>query len=284
MLGINIEHDRACGTIAIDQAHYIKTILKRFGMDECNPVSTPMDNNQKLSKEMCPDNDEKRDEMKDVPYQEAIGSLMYAGQLTRPDICFAISSLSRYNKNPGKAHWNAVKRVFRYLKGTINAKLVFGTTGKTEIIGFCDADWANDTDDRRSTTGYTFLLNGGAISWNSNKQPTVALSTTEAEYMSMSSATQEAIWLKSLNDELFPSGGIEINCDNKSAICLATNNMYSKRSKHIDIKFHFIREKVANKSIKLNYVPTNSMVADVLTKSVTPDKFKKLTIKFGLNF
>lgn len=234
--------------------------------------------------EMCPKNQSEADEMSRVPYQEAIGSIMYAAQLTRPDICFAVSALSRYNQKPGKAHWNAVKRVFRYLKGTVDAKLVFRRDGNSEIIGYCDADWANDIDQRRSTTGYVFLLHGAAISWNAKRQQTVALSTTEAEYMSLSSATQEAIWLKTLNDELFSSVQIEMNCDNKSAICLASNNMYHKRTKHISIKYHFVRERVADKSIRIKYVPTDQMIADVLTKAITSDKTKNFSNKFGLYF
>lgn len=285
VLGINIVRDRKSGLISIDQTQYIQGVLERFGMTDSNPAATPMDRNQKLSLEMCPIDQRQRADMVNVPYQEAIGSIMYAAQLTRPDVCFAISTLSRFNQNPGRAHWTAVKRVLRYLKGTVDAKLTYSRNGNPEIIGYCDADYANDINDRRSTTGYVFVLYGAAISWNAKKQPTVALSTTEAEYMSMCAATQEAIWLRTLHNDLFPSKNETLlNCDNKSAICIASNNMYSNRTKHIDVKFHFIREKIADKSIKLNYVSTKSMIADILTKSVTTDTFKRLAIEFGLNY
>lgn len=284
ILGINIERDRNRGTISIDQSLYIKSILERFGMSDCNPVSSPLDLNQKLSMESSPKCQDEIDRMSRVPYQEAIGSIMYAAQLTRPDICFAVSMLSRFNHNPSMAHWNAVKRVLRYMKGTVDAKLVFDRDGNPGIIGYCDADWANDLDLRRSTTGYMFLFHGAAISWSAKRQQTVALSTTEAEYMSLSSATQEAVWLKTLNDELLPSAQIQIFCDNKSAICLASNNMFHKRTKHISIRYHFVREKVADGSIKINYVATNDMIADVLTKSIPSEKAKNLSMKFGLKF
>ncbi|XP_055854637.1 uncharacterized protein LOC129918242 [Episyrphus balteatus] len=183
ILGMQVQRDRGNGTISIDQEQYIKEILQRFGMMDSNPVSTPVDLNQIISKEMCPKNAEKTAEMKNVPYQEAIGCIMFAAQVTRPDLSFPVSCLSRYNQNPGKSHWNAIKRIFRYLKGTINTKLVFNKNSSNNLLGYCDADWASDTDERLSTTGYVFKLQGAAISWSTKRQPTVALSTTEAEYM-----------------------------------------------------------------------------------------------------
>lgn len=198
VLGIRVQRDRRLGTISIDQAHYVKEIVRRFDMHDCNAVSTPMDHNQKLSAEMSPKNDFEREEMVDVPYQEAIGSIMFAAQVTRPDVCFAVNTVSRFIQNPGKAHWIAVKRILRYLNGTANARLVFNKSGNSELIGYCDADWASDIDSRRSVTGYVFLYQGAAISWNTRKQSTIAGSTTEAEYMSLSAASSEAIWLKTI--------------------------------------------------------------------------------------
>lgn len=167
---------------------------------------------------------------------------------SRPDIQYAVSSVSRFNANPGKAHWLAVKRIFRYLNGTIEKKLTFkrNVIEKLKLIGYCDSDHASDSMDRRSVTGYMFLLQGGAISWNSKKQATVALSTTEAEYMAMSSAGQEALWLRSIHNELFGEIiPIKINCDNKGVIHLANPTAHHPSTKHIDVRHHFIRKQVA---------------------------------------
>lgn len=283
VLGMNIVRDLKCGTISIDQSHYITEILERFGMQDCHPVLSPMDINVKLSKDTCPNTVVDRNYMENIPYQEAVGSLMYAAQVSRPDICFALSVVSRFNHNPSKIHWQAVKRIFRYLKGTTNTKLVYRRNSDAKLIGFCDADHAGDADDGKSTTAYVFMLNGSAISWNSKKQPTVALSTTEAEYMALTAAAQEAIWLRNLNDELFDNPEeVQLYCDNKSALELAQNDMYHARTKHINIRFHFIRETIVNKIVRVSYVNTNEQIADILTKPLVPCKHTKLIEKLGL--
>lgn len=163
LLGMNVTR-HSDGSISIDQSHYISTIIKRYNLEDCNTVSSPLDPNQTLSAEMSPKTDEERQEMANTPYQEAIGCIMYAAQISRPDICFAVSLLSRYNINYGRTHWTAVKRVLRYLKGTIDYRLTFRPDGNNEMLGHCDADWAGDIDKRRSTTGYVFHSQGGAIS------------------------------------------------------------------------------------------------------------------------
>lgn len=285
VLGIRVQRNRRLGTISIDQSHYVKEIVRRFDMHDCNAVSTPMDHNQRLSAEMSPQNQLEREEMVDVPYQEAIGSIMFAAQVTRPDVCFAVNTVSRFIQNPGKAHWIAVKRILRYLNGTANARLVYSKTGNVELTGYCDADWASDIDSRRSVTGYVFLYQGAAISWNSRKQPTVAGSTTEAEYMSLSAASSEAIWLKQLRAELeCANTTIQINCDNKGAIDLSSTTAYHKRSKHIDVKHHVIRERIANHHIRVHYVKTDEMIADVFTKAIIPAKHIAFTNSFGIDY
>lgn len=242
-------------------------------MLDCKPVDTPVDLNQKLTKEMAPMDAAGRDEMSKVPYMEAVGSLLFAALVSRPDISFAVNMVSRFNTNPGKPHWMAVKRILRYLRGTMDVKLTYGRDDTEGLHGFCDADWASDTTDRRSVTGYVFVLQGGAITWSSKKQPTVALSTTEAEYMSMASATQEGIWLHYLYNELFGSRGkLEQICifgDNKSAIMLSDKTTsFHPRTKHIDIRHHFIRQTVSDGTIKFTHISTNNMTADCLTKAV----------------
>lgn len=174
---------------------------------------------------MSPKNEQEKLEMMKIPYRECIGSLLFAAQISRPDISFAVNMLSRYVENPGKSHWQALKRIFRYLKATKDLRLSYGETNE-RLIGYCDADWGGDMDER---------------TWCTKRQPTVALSSTEAEFMSMTAAIQEAKWLKQIMQELNIDleNHVTINCDNKGAIELAKNNTYSPRSKHIDIKNKF---------------------------------------------
>lgn len=248
-------------------------------MSDCNSVQVPMDPNQKLRK-----SDEAA--IADVfPYQQAVGSLMYLTQCTRPDICHAVSYLSRFNNNPNQEHWNAVKRVFRYLKGTKHAKLCYKRNGSNKLEAYSDADWANDIDERKSMTGYVVMLQSGAISWSSKRQQTVALSSTEAEYMAMSAVTQEVLWLRGLYFELvsdISNGPTPIFCDNRSAIALASTNSYHPRSKHIDVRHHFIRENKNAKYVEFYPVKTDEMIADSLTKATTTPKHKFCFQKLGL--
>lgn len=283
VLGMRVQRDEVKKLIKLDQSEYISSVLKRFGMNDCNAVATPLDLSQKLTLEICPQTEEAKKEMEKIPYMEAIGSLLYAAQNTRPDISFAVNLLSRFSQNPGKAHWLAVKRVMRYLKGTVNKGIVFQKSAQS-LVGYCDADWAGDLDQRRSTSGYVFVMQGGAISWSSHRQRTVALSSTEAELTSVVSAMQEAIWLHRLESELIHGGtkGIKMYCDNKSAIHIVRNNNFSPRTKHVDIKAKFIREKLQDKPLQLEYISTNEMLADGLTKAIPTVKNEFINIKLGL--
>lgn len=274
-IGLNIT--RTGNKVMLDQEKYISDILARFKMTDCKAVRTPIEVGLKF-------NEDTEEEMLDCPYQQAIGALLYVAQSTRPDISFAVNMLSRYNKEPKQVHWTAVKRIFRYLQGTKNMKLIYTKDGNENITGFCDADWASDVRDRKSCTGYIFLLQGGAISWRSQKQQTVALSTAEAEYMAMSSASQEALWLQQLDAELCAqqSAPMTIFSDNQSAIRLSANDCYLPRSKHIDIRYHFLRVHVNNLRIKFCYIGGDKMVADVLTKGTTADKHLYCVEKMGL--
>ncbi|XP_036340619.1 secreted RxLR effector protein 161-like [Rhagoletis pomonella] len=168
-----------------------------------------------------------------VPYQEAVGCVLYLAQCTRPDISFSVASVSQFNQQHGQAHWTAVKRILRYLKGTLHYKLTYALDTKfDELCGYTDADWASSFVDIKSCTGYAFLWQGAAISWATKKQPTVALSTAESEYMSLSAATQEALWLSQLKKEIL--GGdwspLEIFCDNKAAVDLTETGTFSLRT------------------------------------------------------
>lgn len=255
-------------------------------MQDCKPVSTPSDINQKLSINETANNEMETtvDITGTVPYQELVGCLLFLVQGTRPDIAFAVSNVSRFNNCHRSVHWKAVKRIVRYLKGTIDYKLRYSRNGNQNLIGYTDSDWASDEDQRRSRSGNFFKLSNGAISWFSKRQSTEALSSTEAEYMAMASCVQESIWLKQFGYELDKSliGPVELFCDNQSAINLAKSDGYRQRTKHIDIRHHYLREKVENGTVVISYIPTNEMAADNLTKAVTKDKHNFCSKEMGL--
>ena len=266
ILGLEITRDREKGTISLGQQNYIETILKRFGFENMAPVSAPMEPNKGLTKREGPVD-------KDLAaiYATAIGSLMYAAIGTRPDIAFAVQNLSQFTSNPGPEHWQAVKRVFRYLSGTRGHQLTYGAhESSTEVIGYSDADWASNPNDRKSISGYVFMLGGGAITWSSKKQNVVALSSAEAEYVAETHAAKEAIWLRHLLDFM---GFTQTNptiiwADNQAAIKLTQNATFHARTKHIDTRLHFLRDKVNDNSIVYDYVPTQQNIADVFTKGL----------------
>lgn len=268
VLGYRINYNQQEHVLTLDQRKYVEEMLEKFNMKDCNSVKTPMDSNQVFTSDMLPKSENEKLEMSKIPYQEAIGSLLYLSQGTRPDITFAVSFLSRFNHSYGIPHWNAVKRIFRYLQGTKDYKLTYKKSNEG-LFGYCDADWASDTADRKSTTGYVFMLSSGPISWSSKKQPTIALSTTEAEYMALTNAVQESLWLNGLKNELhWTQDSVVIYDDNKGAIDLCRNAKYQARTKHIDVKHHFIRDHVQKGDVVVHRVPSAEMVADVLTKAL----------------
>lgn len=263
LLGVTVKQDRSNNSIWIGQPTYTSNLLDRFGMLESKAVATPVSSTKLIQ---ATEGDELID--KEL-YQSAIGSLQYLSTMTRPDIAFALSNVAMFNSKPTKEHWIAVKRIFRYLNGIWMFGLLYKRLPKEqECIRYSDSDWAGNLDDRKSTSGYVFTVGGGAISWKSKKQSCVALSTAEAEYIALSQAAQEAVWLRSLNVDLKlkMTAPIVIYEDNQSAICIAKNPQSHGRSKHIDIKFHYIREQVQQKTIELKYCKTEDMVADLLTK------------------
>ena len=222
----------------------------------------------------------------DIPYRSAVGALIYAVTGTRPDLAHSVGVLSRYLATPGKQHWQCVKRVLKYIKGTTDLGLFFDGSLKDALIlhGFMDADWANDTADRRSTSAYLFKLCGAPVSWKSKRQPTVSLSTTEAEYMAASLATQEAVWLRQLLSDLCvmqiqPTVLYE---DNRGCIDLVNNPVHHQRTKHIDIRHHFVREQQQAGAINLVYCPTKEMQADALTKALPAPAFELLRNNFAM--
>lgn len=281
-LGLRIRRDRVKGELSLDQQSYVEAMLEKFQMANCHAVATPFEPSLRLDKSMCPNTKEEEEEMKNVPYKEAIGSLTYLSQVTRPDISYAVNAVSQYSSNPGRKHWEAVKRIFRYLRGTAGDRLRYTKDGSPDIAGYTDADWGGDVDTRKSTTGYVFTMQGGAISWNVKRQPTVALSSCEAEFMAMSRTIQEALWWQSMLEQIFGKQEMDILCDNQSAICVAKNGSYNPRTKHVDIRYHFVHDSLYNGMIELKYVNTKQQAADGFTKPLAPPNLKAMKQQIGI--
>ena len=283
ILGIQITRNMEEGWLELDQRRYIGVILDRFGMGDCKGVVTPLEANVKYSKAQEATTEEELKEMEGVPYREAIGSLMYLMVSTRPDIASSIQVFSKYMQNPGREHWQGVKRVLRYLKTTVGLCLRYEREGSTQVEGFCDSDYAGDLDTMRSTAGYIFLLAGGAISWSSKRQSTVALSSTEAEYMAATHASKEALWLKRFVSELgWEQQTVQVFCDNQSALKLMKNPTYHARTKHISVQFHFVRELIEAGELEFKFIGTDFQVADFLTKGLAREKLEGFRKDVGL--
>ena len=281
ILGMEIECDRANRKMTLSHRQYIEDILERDGMANCRPVSTPIEANLKLPKISAA-------EVNVTEYQRMLGSIMYAMLGTRPDLAYAVGTLSQYSACPGEQHLHALKRVFRYLRGTSDTQLTFSGRDKSTQSPICyaDADWASDPNDRRSISGYTFVFCGGAISWSSWKQHSTALSSTEAEYMAASNATKEALWLRSFLSELGQpevSEGTPLLIDNQSAIALIKNSTFHDHTKHIAVRYHFIRERYEAGEIAMIYVPTGDQVADILMKGLAREKHNRFSRLMGLD-
>uniref|UniRef100_A0A2N9HQ47 Integrase catalytic domain-containing protein n=1 Tax=Fagus sylvatica TaxID=28930 RepID=A0A2N9HQ47_FAGSY len=285
VLGVKITRDRSKKLLSLSQGTYIKKILERFHMHNSKPIDTPMEKGCTLSLDQCPKNDEEKNQMSKVPYASAIGSLMYAMLCTRPDICFAVGMVSRYQSNPGPAHWRAVKRILRYLRGTSDHALCYHG-GDLRLTGYSDADWASDKDERKSTSGYAFILGGGAVSWCSKKQSCIALSTMESEYVACSAAVQEAVWLRRFLQRLGVTAHAEdavlLYSDSTSALAYAKDPKYHGKAKHIELRYHYIRDMVSQGEVILQHISTGSMVADPLTKPIARDLFFSHTKSMGL--
>ena len=222
VIGIKIHRDRFQGILGLSQETYINKILKRFRMNDCSPSVAPIVKGDRFNLNQCPKNDLEREQMKNIPYASAIGSLMYAQVYTRLDIAFVVGMLGRYQSDPGLDHWRAAKKVMRYLQGTKDYMLMYRRTDNLEVIGYSDSDFAGCIDSRKSTSGYIFMMASGAVSWRSAKQTLTATSTMEAEFVSCFEATSHGVWLKSfisglrIMDSIFRP--LKIYCDNSAAV------------------------------------------------------------------
>jgi transposase InsO family protein len=283
-LGLEIQRNRSNKTIVFHQTAYSKEILNRYGLHNLSPVRVPMDPKTVLCKG-------ENEEETEAPYRQVLGSLMYLMVATRPDLSFVTTELAQFMAKPKPEHWKALKSVLRYLSGTTSLGLTFGSS-KTDlqILGYSDANFARDIDTRKSITGYCFFMGKSLISWNTRKQPTVALNTAEAEYMALSAASNEALWLRRLSqdihgmdhpDSLLPT---DIHVDNTAAISHAENYVINSRNKHIDIRTHSIAERIESGEIVIIYVNTKEMIADTLTKPLPENQFRYLRNKMGMTF
>ena len=251
-------------------------------MESCHPRSTPADPSVHLVKP--PAQGGQVTATKTFPYREAIGSLLYLALVTRADISFAVGQAARFVENFDSTHCKAVRQIISYLQGTRNYGICFDGSNPSSIIGYTDADYAGCLDNRRSTTGNVFMLNGGPIAWCSRRQPCVATSTTEAEYIAASDTSKETVWIRRILPDLQQRhrGPITILCDNQSAIQLAKNPDQRQKTKHIDVRFHYIREQQERGEIDLKYVQTSSQLADIFTKPLPGPRFAYLRHSLGI--
>jgi hypothetical protein len=280
ILGMRVTFDDK--KLYIDQQVYVNEKLRQFDMDRCRETTIP-EASVKLTEAK---EDEVLDTNQSEMYRSITGALIYAMTSTRPDIAHAVNMLSRYMQKPGSTHLDAAKRVLRYLQGTQTHGLMYQEKKIDEkqsdekmitITAFSDSDWGGDRDGGKSTSGYCVFVNGNLISWMTKKQPTVALSSAEAEYMAAVEVVKEVMWLQQLLEEVHckVKQPTEVFIDNQSAIAIAKDDVQHERTKHINIKYHFVKEEVKNENIKLIYIPTEKQRADIFTKALGANLFVK---------
>ena len=263
--------------IFVCQKKYAGDLMKKYKLGKCNPVSTPMEVGVKLSKY---DGGERVDA---TMYRSMVGNLRYL-TCTRPDLLFSVGVVSRFMEEPVYGHLKAIKRILRYVKGTLDHGLWYGRSNMCSLLGFSDSDWVGDIDDRKSTSGFVFFMGNTAFTWSSKKQPIVTLSTCEAEYVAASSCVTHAVWLRNLLGDLGMAQGsaTEVMVDNKSAIELAKNPVHHERSKHIDVRFHYIRDVMKRGEVSLKYVPSQEQAADIFTKPLPVVAFNHGRMMLGM--
>jgi histone deacetylase 1/2 len=275
---LGIEVKRKPDGLVLSQQRYATDVLRRANMWQYNSVDTPISTSEKLSiTEGCRLGDEDS-----TNYRSVVGALQYL-TLTRPDLSFAVNKVCQFLHSPTTAHWSAVKRILRYVKGTLGMGLKLRKSSSTLVSAFSDADWAGCVDDRRSTGGFAVFFGPNLVSWSARKQPTVSRSSTEAEYKALANATAEMIWIQRLLTELgIPHSKVaRLWCDNIGAKYLSANPIFHARTKHIEIDFHFIRERVAQKLLDIKFISTGDQVADGFTKPLTAAKLREF--RFNLN-
>ena len=275
-LGLHIQY-KSNGDVFLSQTKYAKDLIKRAGMESCKPAPTPSKpHTQLLLSEGQPLTDPSA-------YRSIVGALQYL-TFTRPDIAHSVNVVCQYMTNPTDAHMFLVKRILRYLQGTLQCGITYHSDPHIHISAYSDADWASDINTRRSVTGYVVFLGSNPISWQSKKQSSVSRSSTEAEYKALANCAADVCWIRSLMKDLnqFLHAPPELYCDNISALSLSTNHVFHSRIKHLDVDYHFVRERVQKKDIVVHYVSTDDQVADILTKGLHSPVFLKHCINLSL--
>ncbi|KAK6122432.1 hypothetical protein DH2020_043823 [Rehmannia glutinosa] len=262
--------------IYISQSKYTKELLKKFGIEEGRTVSTPMATNVKIDK------DEKGKSVDESKYRGMIGSLLYL-TASRPDILHVVCLCARFQSNPKESHMSVVKRIFRYLNGTIQYGLFYPKNENFSLKGYSDSDYAGNIDDRKSTSGLCQFLGDCLVSWFSKKQNCVSLSTAEAEYISAAFCCTQLLWMKqTLADYKCSFENVPIFCDNISAINIAQNPVHHNRTKHIEIRHHFLRDCVSKRKIEISFVPSQDQLADIFTKPLSSETFASIRARLGI--
>ena len=288
LLGVEIRCNCAKRTLSLSQSVYVQTILGQFSLEKANTVTSPMDLGVHLTKSQSPTTENEKDNMANIPYCELIGSLMYTAVAMCPNIAHTVTALSQFLKNPRHAHWQAVQRVLKYLKGTADFGLTYGLADSIGMpegkpMGYTDVDFALQ-EHWHLVLGYAFLVHGGAILWSLKTQAVIALSSTEAEYIASTHVVKEAKWLGMLFLEI----GIEepqpflLSANNQSAIALMKDNAFHSHMKHINIPYHYVCEAVEKGDLCLDYVKTDLNLADVFTKPLGRVKSKTFSWMLGL--
>jgi histone deacetylase 1/2 len=277
---LGIEVKKMDNGILLTQEKYTSDLLSRVGMADCKPMNTPMSSTEKLSLHegvaLGP--------VDATRYRSIVGALQYL-TLTRPDISFAVNKVCQFLHKPTTLHWSAVKRILRYLKATSSLGLRIRKSLSTLVSAFSDVDWAGSPDDRRSTGGFVVFLGSNLVSWNARKQATVSRSSTEAEYKSLANATAEMMWVQTLLKELGVRAPryAKLWCDNLGATYLSANPIFHARTKHIEVDFHFVRERVAQGLLKIQFVSTGDQVADGFTKPLPVRLLEKFRHNLNLD-
>ncbi|CAJ2647424.1 unnamed protein product [Trifolium pratense] len=274
-LGIEVKQTKE--GIFMFQQKYACEVLKRFNMESCNSVCNPIVPGNKLKK------DEDGIACDSTSYKQMVGCLMYL-LATRPDLAFSVCLVARFMERPTELHVAAVKRILRYVKGTVSYGLWFEMGKNDELVGWSDSDYAGDLDDRKSTSGYVFMIGSKAVSWCSKKQPIVTLSTTEAEFIAAANCACQAIWLSRILDHISSrkKDCITLYCDNSSTIKLSKNPVMHGRSKHIDVRFHFLRDLTKDGKVQLLHCSSFEQTADIMTKALSLESFCKFRDMLGL--
>lgn len=263
--------------IFVGQKKYIKDMLNKFNMSDCNPVKSLIVPGSELLKE------DKGVKVDTTLFKQLVGSLMYL-TATRPDIAYSVSLISCFMEELKESHYLVAKRILRYLQDTQNLGIFYKAGGNEELIAYTDSDYAGDLDDRKSTSGYVFLLGGGVISWVSKKQPVVSLSTTEAEFIAAALCACQCVWLRRILEHLShcQEEATVVFCDNVSTIKLSKNSVLHGRSKHIDVRFHFLRNLCNDGVIELNYCNTRDQLADIVIKPLKVEEFQHMLSALGM--